>query len=130
MARDKWKRFFQAGFQKVEIDSARSVKNLPILGYKEFVYDEFDKFTDEERLRVLDATQDRIQMSFLKIKENVLEQIGIKVLRNQVDFRNGHLLLMLANSLTNFLDSIILRGKHESKYIFDLNAKGLLNFTT
>lgn len=50
-------------------------------------------------------------MSFLKIKENVLEQVAMKLLRNQLDFRNGHLLLVLANSLTNFLDQTVQRGK-------------------
>ena len=48
LARDKWKRFFMTGFQKIEVDSNRSVKNnAGIFGYKEYVFDNFDKFTDE-----------------------------------------------------------------------------------
>jgi hypothetical protein len=68
-------------------------------------------------------------MSFLKIKENVLEQVAMKLLRNQLDFRNGHLLLVLANSLTNFLDQTVQRGKQDNKNFYDLTAKGLLNLS-
>lgn len=57
LARDKWKRFFMTGFQKVEVSSNRSVKNnAGILGYKEYIFDEFDRFTDNERTRIVDAT--------------------------------------------------------------------------
>jgi hypothetical protein len=83
LARDKWKRFFMTGFQKIEVDSNRSVKNNGgIFGYKEYVFDNFDKFTDEERLRIVDATLDKYTNAYLNIKENVLESVRQKLLRN------------------------------------------------
>lgn len=91
------------------------------------MFDEFDKFTDEERLRVLDATSDRFQMSFLQIKDNILDQINNKLLRNQLDFRNGHLLMVSANTLTNLYDQMMQRGKQDNKFFYDLNAKGLMS---
>jgi hypothetical protein len=127
LARDKWKRFFMTGFQKIEVDSTRSVKNATIHGYKEYVFDNFDKFTDEERLRILDASQDKFTTAFLAIKENVLESVRAKMTRNEIDFRNGHVILILANSLSNLFDLYALRGKHDDKFICDLSAKGLLN---
>ena len=56
--KDKWQKFFYVGFAKHEVDSVRAVKNDKIPGLAEYITDDFDKLSNNEKLRILQVFGD------------------------------------------------------------------------
>ena len=125
--KDKWKKFFFIGIQKLEVNSQRALKNGRITGYHEYVTDTFDKFTDNEKLRVITTLADNHSNQESVIKERILDTVLNKVNQGNFDFKNGHSILVLSQTLSIFLFRIAARGRHGHNRLHDLVMEGKLN---
>lgn len=110
--KEKWKKFFIAGWQKVQVDPERAVKNSVVIGFREFVSDNFESLTDKQRLRILYSMSDEFQMKDMNTKFQILAAIEERMQNNRLDLRDGHLLLLLNNYLTDVMNELILRGRY------------------